>query len=256
MTTINVCMCYFAVGGAEIFWSRLAKKLPQYKWLFTTEVKPEADVVVYSNDHKFYLQARNLNKPVIQRMTGPRSYTLPQPEDLAAVICTSQAGWEASRFDGKQLIYNGIDLEYLKTIQPIKCDLLYGCARVGVGQQVEKAIHYAEEHGRHLTVLGGKQHLTEDTYDVLKKRYKDVAWTGLVEEETALGYVAGCNSGIMPTSVHGISNFLIECVGLGKTVISLGSAEIPLLTNIDINQTAARYQKLIDSITKSTNNHL
>jgi glycosyltransferase involved in cell wall biosynthesis len=248
MTTINVCMCYFAVGGAEIFWSRLSKKLPQYKWLFTTEVKPEADVVVYSNDHKFYLQARNLNKPVIQRMTGPRSYTLPQPEDLAAVICTSQAGWEASSFDGKQLIYNGIDLEYLKTIQPIKCELLYSPARQGVGQCIDTAIQYAREQKQHLTVLGDRQHLAENTAKLLRTKYPDVAWPGLVAEPIALGYMKGCEAYVMPTPVAGVSNALIEAVAFGKPIINLGHAEIPFLTNIDLNQTASKYDELIRKV--------
>jgi hypothetical protein len=248
MAKVNVCMGIWGVGGAERFWERLARKLPQYTWAFTTEVQSTSNLIVYSNDHRFYLQARNYNLPTIQRMTGPRSYTLPQPLDLAAVVCSSKAGFEVSQHPRKQLIYNGIDLGHLKTIKPIPCDLLYAPARNGKGQCIETAIQYAQEQRRSLTVLGDRQHLAENTAEVLRRRYPKVNWPGLVAEDVALGYVKGCNEAIMPTPVHGVSNFLIEAVALHKPIINLGNAEIPLYENLDLNNTAAKYQELFERV--------
>ena len=132
---INITMDFWGVGGAERFWQRLSRKMPQYEWLFTTAVDTNADLVIYSNNHKFYEQAKALNKPIVMRLTGPRSYVLPQPNDLAALICSSKAGYALSTHPKKILIYNGIDFDHLKTIKPIPCDLLMGSARVGVGQK-------------------------------------------------------------------------------------------------------------------------
>ena len=82
MKKISVCMEHWAVGGAERFWERMSRALPQYQWEFSKSVKSDADIVIYSNSHKFYDQAKKLNKPVIFRLTGPRSYKLPQMKDL------------------------------------------------------------------------------------------------------------------------------------------------------------------------------
>lgn len=244
---VNVCLEYWAVGGAERFFQRLSRKLPQYKWIFTKQMSEQADIVIYSNAHKFYEQAKLLNKPTILRITGPRSYSLPQPEDLRAVICSSNISYGLSKHKNKVLIYNGIDFEMLKCIKPIKNDLLYGCARVGMGQAPEAAIQYALKNNRHLTITGSKQHLAENTYNILRKKYPQVNWTGLLDESTMLRYVKGCKAGIMPTSVHGISNFIIECVSMDKPLINLGGVEVVNKADIDINITAQKYKKLIEN---------
>lgn len=245
---VNVCMDYWAVGGAERFWQRLSRVVKQHQWIFTTEVDPEADVVIYSNNDKFYHQAKALNKPAVLRITGPRSYSLPQHNDLAAVICTSQKSYELSKHERKVLIYNGVDISKFDSIQPIECDLLYGCARVGLGQKPEVAIKYAKNNNRHITITGSRQHLAEKTYNVLKKKYPEVNWTGLIEEDEMFRYIKGCKAGIMPTSVHGVSNFIIECVAADKPIINLGGVEIPDKKQIDIGNAAYQYNKLLSHL--------
>jgi hypothetical protein len=247
MKTINVCLGIWGTGGAERGYQRIADKLPEYRWLFTTKVDPNSDLVMYSNDHKFYEQAKQHNIPTILRLTGPRSYSKPQPDDLKTVICSNQKAYELSQHKNKHLIYNGIDLDMVSRVKPIKCDLLYGCARVGVGQKVDVAIKYAIDNNRHLTVTGARQHLAEDTYDKLKKKYQQVNWTGLLDEDTMLRYIKGCKAGIMPTSVHGLSNFIIELVACDKPIINLGGVETVNKGQIDINVTAQKYRELIES---------
>lgn len=244
---IDICLDYWKVGGAEIGYKRIASKLPQHTWLFTTEVDPKADLVIYSNNHRFYEQAKQLNKPAIQRTTGPRSFSLPQPSDLKAVICSSLKGYEITKHANKHLIYNGIDLDHIANIQPMPCELLYAPSRIGVGQCVETAIIYAQQHNKQLTVLGGKQHLVEDTYKILKRKYPKVNWTGLVEPDIASAYIKGCKEYICPTSVHGISNAIIECVAWDKPIINLGSVELPPKDQIDIRIAAKKYDELIKS---------
>jgi hypothetical protein len=245
---INICLDVWSVGGAELGYKRIASKLPNYSWSFTTDVDPNANLVIYSNNHRFYDQAKALNLPTIQRTTGPRSYSLPQPNDLKAVICSSIKGYEITKHHNKHLIYNGIDFEHLKAITPIPCDLLYAPARIGVGQCVETAIKYSKEHRRHLTVLGGKQHLHEDTYKILKRKYPEVCWTGLVDPNVASSYIKGCKAYICPTKTHGVSNAIIECVAQDKTIINLGGVEIPPKDQIDINVAANKYDALIKSV--------
>ena len=245
---INVCLDVWAIGGAELGYKRIASKLPQYQWLFTTNVDPSANLVIYSNNHRFYDQAKKLNIPIIQRTTGPRSYSLPQPIDLKAVICSSKKGYDITNHPNKHLIYNGIDLENLTNINAIECDLLYAPARVGIGQMVEDAIQYAQQHKRHLTVLGAKQHLQENTYDVLRSKYPQVRWTGLVDPEVASAYIKGCKAYICPTKTHGVSNAIIEAVANDKSIINLGGVEVPAKQDIDLNVTAKKYDELIRAI--------
>ncbi|MFA5023393.1 MAG: hypothetical protein WC523_00350 [Patescibacteria group bacterium] len=250
MKCINICLEVWAVGGAEIGYKRVATKLNNYKWLFTNKVSESADLVIYSNSNKFYDQAKRLNIPVIQRMTGPRSYQLKQPNDLSAVICSSLSGWNASTHSKKNLIYNGVDIEYINKISPIFSDILYAPARIGLGQEVELAIKYAKYNNRNITVLGSRQHVAEDTYGILKKRYPWVNWTGLVDVDVASAYIKGCNSYICPTKTHGVSNAIIEAVAHGKEIINLGNVEIPPKDQIDINITAEKYNNLIKTILK------
>jgi glycosyltransferase involved in cell wall biosynthesis len=250
MKIVNVCLGIWAVGGAERGYQRIADKLPEYKWLFTTKVDPTANLVIYSNTHEFYKQAKRIGVPAILRVTGPRSYSIPQPDDLGAVVCSSKKSYEISRHKNKYLIYNGIDFSMIDKIKLTKCDLLYGCARIGLGQQVEKAIKYAIKNNRHLTVTGAKQHVTENVYDTLRKKYPQVRWTGLLDEETMLSYVKGCKEGIMPTSVHGLSNFIIELAACGKPLINLGGVETVNKEDIDINVTARKYKELIEEHSK------
>lgn len=245
---INICLDIWATGGAEIGYKRIIDKLPQYKWLLTTDVDPTANLVIYSNNHRFYKQSKQYNIPAILRTTGPRSFNIPQPAGLKAVICSSKKSYELAGHPNKCLIYNGIDLDWLNKIEALDCDLLYSPARVGVGQQVEKAIQYAQQNNRHLTVLGDRQHLAENTYDILKKKYPAVHWTGLLDNNQSLRYMKGCKDYIVPTSVHGVSNAVIEAIGFGKNIINLGSVEIPSKEDIDINNTAKKYDELIRSI--------
>lgn len=248
---INVTMDFWGVGGAERFWQRLSKKLPQYEWAFTTEVDPHTDLVIYSNNYRFYEQAKRLNKKVAERVTGPRSYGLVHPSDLSFLICSSKAGFDRIDHSKKCLIYNGIDLDSLKIISPISCDLLYGCARVGIGQAPEKAIQYAIKNSRHLTITGSRQHLAENTYKELKSKYPQVCFTGLLDEDVMLGYIKGCKAGIMPTSTHGLSNFVLELVACDKPLINIGNVEVPNKNDIDINITAKKYNELISPILDS-----
>lgn len=254
MKTICICMNVWATGGAENFYHRLAAKLPQYQWLFDNKVNPEADLIIYSNDHKFYDQAKKLNKPTILRITGPRSHSLPQPADLKAVICSTQKSHQLSQHPQKTLIFNGVDFDHIASIKPIKCDLLYAPARIGLGQKVEDAIKYAIKHNRHLTVLGAKQHVQENTYDLLRTRYTQINWAGLVAPDVASAYIKGCNEYICPTSAHGVSNAIIECVVNDKPIINLGGVEIPNKSNIDLNNTARLFQELIERILNSGKN--
>jgi len=248
---INICMNFWAMGGAEIGYKRIAAKLSEYEWLFTTEVDSKSDLVIYSNNDKYYHQAKKYNIPTILRTTGPRSYNIVQPLDLAAVICSSKKAYKLSKHPKKQLIYNGIDFEHLATIKPIKCDILYAPARQGMGQKIEVAAEWARSHNRKLTCLGDKQHLVEDTATVLRRKYPEVVWTGLVDNNTALGYIRGCNSGIMPTSTHGVSNFIIECVAADKPIINIGGVEIPDKKDIDLNNTVNSYRLLIENVLKT-----
>lgn len=246
---INICLGIWATGGAEIGYRRIVTKLQQYEWAMTTKVDESAGLIIYSNSHIFYEQAKALGIPAIQRMTGPRSYSLPQPSELKAVICSSKAGYDISRHHNKHLIYNGIDFDEISVIEPISCDMLYAPARIGLGQCVEDAIIYAMQHNRQLTVLGAQQHVQENTYDVLRIKYPMVHWIGLVEPKIASAYIKGCNTYICPTKTHGVSNAIIEAVANDKEIINLGGVEIPPKSEIDINVTARKYDELIKSIT-------
>jgi hypothetical protein len=248
MIVINVCLDYWAIGGSELGYKRIASKLPQYDWKFVTKVDKNCDLVIYSNNHRFYEQAKALGKSVIQRTTGPRSYNLPQPDDLCAVICSSKQGYQITKHRNRHLIYNGIDFTHINTIIPISNDLLYAPARIGVGQCVEDAIKYAKNNNRHLTVLGAKQHLNENTYEELKFKYPNVNWTGLVDPDVASAYIKGCVSYICPTKVHGVSNAIIEAVANRKEIINIGQVEIPPIEEIDINLTAKKYNSIIQNI--------
>jgi hypothetical protein len=243
---INICLdIWGTVGGAEIGYKRIATKLPHYEWLFTINVDPSANLVIYSNNHRFYTQAKIHSIPAIQRTTGPRSFSLPQPVDLVAVICSSKKGYEITNHINKHLIYNGVDFDFIKSVQPITCDLLYAPARIGKGQCVEDAIIYAIRNKRNLTVLGAKQHVQENTFDALKKKYPFVNWTGLVTPDIASSYIKGCKTYICPTKVHGVSNAIIEAVANDKEIINLGNVEIPDKKNIDINTTVEKYDAII-----------
>ena len=248
MIKINVAMNYWATGGAENFYRRLAAKLTQYDWTFTTDVDPEADLVIYSNDHKFYLQAKHRNKPTILRITGPRSYSLPQPDDLAAVVCSSARSYVLSVHSNRVLIYNGVDLELIRAIEPIPCQLLTSESRIGSGQHIEDAIRFAQSQGKQLTCLGAKQHVAENTYELLKAKYPQVHWIGLVDPTTALRYIKGCEALVIASPNHGVSNSLIEATVMGKQVYNLGGVETPPLDQLDLNLTAAKYDSLIQSV--------
>lgn len=248
---INVCLNYWAIGGAENFYHRLADSLPQYEWSFTKKVEPNSDIVVYSNDHSFYKQSKKIGIPAIMRVTGPRSYSLPQPDDLEFVICSSKKSYELSTHSRKKLIYNGINFEHLASIKPIHCQLLVSEARIGVGQKVEKAIKYSIEHKKHLTCLGSRQHLAENTYDQLKSKYPNVTFTGLVKPDVSLQYIKGCEALVIASGTHGISNSLLEATALDKPIINLGGVETVDKKDINIKDTAIEYDNLFKSILAS-----
>jgi hypothetical protein len=240
---IAIALKYWAIGGAEVGYRRLSNALP-YDFDFVTAITQPYDVVIYSNSHDFYKQAKSVGcKKIIQRTTGPRSYNLPQPNDLHAIVCSSVKAYNKSQHPNKVLIYN---LPPSEPAKPIKCDLLYSPARIGVGQCVDKACDYAYQNQRLLTVLGGKQHLHEDTYYELQRRYPEVQWTGVVNPTKALRYMKGCEDYIVPTSVHGVSNAVIEAVAMNKNIINLGGVEVPDKENIDPSETLKKWIKLLE----------
>lgn len=248
MKTICVCCNIFAVGGLEIGFYRLAKALPQYKWVFDTNVV-KSDVLIYNNDDRFYHQAKQLGmNNIILRYSGPRSYNLPAHEDLAAVICSSQTSYDLCGHPRKRLIYNGIDLDYVAGIKPIKCQALVANSRVGKGQAVDVAIKWAAQNKKHLTVLGGRQHLHENTYEELKKQFPWVCWPGLVTPEVASAYIKGCDIYVMPTKIAGISNAIIEAVINNKPIVNIGNVELPPKDQIDIKVSASKYDELIKGL--------
>lgn len=243
---ITVLLNYWAIGGAENGYKRLAAALPQYEWKFATELTEPTDVVIYSNDHRFYEQAKALKIPkIIQRTTGKRSHGLPQPDDLHALVCSSQEAFDKSEHPRKVMIYNGVDISRLQWLRPIACDLLYAPARVGVGQRVSVAAEWARVNNRHLTCLGSRQHLDENTYEELQQQYPEVNWVGLVNPTKATRYIAGCKDYICPTPNHGVSNAIIEAVALGKCIINLGGVEVPCIEGIDINLMKRKWYKIL-----------
>lgn len=248
---ICVCMGYWGeAGGAESGWRRLFEALSQYEWVEVTKAEL-CDVLIYSNNKEFYDQAKKVGvKHIIQRTTGVRSYGLPQPDDLAAVICSSKKAYNLSKHPKRVLIYNGVDIDYLKSLEPINCDLLAASARVGVGQKIDVAIQYAKKHNRRLTVLGGKQHLHEDTYNQLVKAHPKVEWTGVVDMEEAVRFIAGCQALLHTNPSHGIANSVIESMVFNKEIINLSGAELekPPMEEIDIKIMSSKYQKLLSSL--------
>ena len=250
MKTINVVMDYL-IGGALVGLERIAFKLPQYNWKFTTEVLKGADIVLYMNNHRHYEKAKQLNiKHIIQRKTGTRSLPIPEPDDLKAVICGSKISYDNSKHDNKILIYNGVDLEYISSIEPKKdVDLLIAESRIGIGQQIHRGCEFAIENKRHLTILGSGKGLNENTYDIWRKRYSQPNWVGRVNPDEALSYIKGCNSIIVSNPAHGVANQIIEALMMNKEIITLcNGLEIPPKDQLDINITAEKYKKLIDEI--------
>ena len=67
---VNVVMDYL-IGGAYVGNRRVADALPQYTWVFSAEVDPKADVVLYMNSNRHYERTKALGiKHIIQRKTG------------------------------------------------------------------------------------------------------------------------------------------------------------------------------------------
>jgi hypothetical protein len=245
---INVVMD-FLVGGAFVGLSRIADKLPEYTWTFTTEAQP-ADLTLYLNNHRHYERAKQLGiKHIIQRKTGERSLKVPTPADLDAVICASLKSFNHTTHSRKCLIYNGLDLQHLSTIIPqLNIDLLVGESRIGQGQRVDLACEYALKHNRHLTILGDKANLAEDTYYVLKAAYPQFRWVGQVSPDVALSYIKGCQAIIVSNPSHGCANQIIESLCLGRQIITLADLEIPPIDQLDLNLTAKKYRELFESL--------
>lgn len=251
MKNINVVMDY-KVGGAYIGLDRISKSLSsEYKWNFTTEIDPKADLVIYMNNHRHYVKAKEYKiKHIIQRKTGVRSLAVQTPNDLDAVICASKRSYEIVNHPKKILIYNGIDLDHINTIKPKEnIDLLIAETRIGVGQRAHLGCEYAINHKRKLTILGNGKGLEEDTYDILRKKYPQHNWVGRVSPDEALAYIKGCNAIIVSNPSHGVANQIIEAHAMNKEVIMLcDGLEIPPKDQLDINITAKKYKELIDEI--------
>ena len=249
---INVVMDYL-VGGAYVGLLRIASKLPQYSWSFTTKVEQQADIVLYMNNHIHYERAKSFGiRHIIQRKTGERSLVVQTPEDLDAVICASKRSYEYTKHSKKILIYNGIDFEQLSHIIPKpNIDLLVAESRIGVGQRVNLACQYAIEHKQHLTILGSKANLVEDTYYKLKASYPQFNWIGTVGMEEALSYIKGCSALIICNPSHGVANQSIEGVAMDKKIVNLANLEIPDKRDIDINVTAKKYDDLFKTLLDS-----
>jgi hypothetical protein len=240
----------FLVGGAFVGLTRIANALSEYTWVFTTEVQP-SDVVLYLNNHRHYERAKQLGiKHIIQRKTGERSLKVPTPADLDAVICASLKSFNYTQHKRKILIYNGLDLQHLSTIIPQpNIDLLVGESRIGKGQCVDLACEYALKHNRHLTILGDKANLAEDTYYTLKAAYPQFSWIGQVSPDVALSYIKGCSAIIVGNKAHGVSNTSIEATLMGRQIIDLtGCLEIPPIDQLDLNITAKKYRELLESL--------
>lgn len=251
MITINVVMDVLT-GGALTGLQRVSKSLPQYNWTFTTDVLYNADIVLYMNNHRHYKRAKELKiSHIIQRKTGIRSFKVQEPDDLIAVICASKASFNNSRHLRKQLIYNGIDFDYLKTILP-KPNIRWLCceSRHGAGQRTETSIQYAIKHNKHLTILGSGEGVAEDTYNRIQKKYPQCFWVGRVSPEEALSYIKGCEAILIANPSHGCANQIIEATAMDKQIIDLSPTllEIPPKNEIDINITAQKYSDLIESI--------
>lgn len=248
MKKINVVMSYM-VGGALTGMKRISSAMPQYDWIFTTN-PVQSDMCIYMNDHKHYLSAKKLGiKHIVQRKTGIRSLKVQEPSDLSAVICASERSYNNSKHPKKTLIYNGVDLGFLKTIKPEpNIDLVIAESRIGKGQAVEKSIQYALKNKRDLTILGSGEGLAESTYRKLKKKYPQFNWVGRVPADKALSYIKGSNGIIISNPSHGIANQVIEALAMDKPIINLGGVEVPPKSEIDINITVQKYNSLIKSI--------
>jgi len=248
MVKINVCMGYL-IGGAYIGMLRIAKALPQYEWCFSTTIDKDAGIVIYMNEHRFYQDAKRLKIPhIIQRKTGIRSLKVKEPADLDAVVCGSAVSYKNSSHKKRVLIYNGIDLEHLKTIKlKPNVEWLIAESRIGIGQQVEKSIKHAIKHSKHLTILGSGKGVAENTYDNLRKKYPMCSWVGRVSPDEALSYIKGCNAIIVSNPSHGVANQILEATMFDKKIINFGNCEIPNKADIDINVTARKYKELINS---------
>lgn len=251
MIIINVVMDYL-IGGAFVGTKRITDKLKHYVWNFSTEVRTKSDIVLYMNNHRHYEAAKLLRiKYIIQRKTGERSLKVPNPEDLSAIICASKKSFEQTNHSKKVLIYNGIDFDLIKSIMPKpNIDLLVAESRIGTGQRVDLACDYAIGQKRHLTILGSKANLIEDTYFKLKSAYPQFDWIGTVSEKEALSYIKGCNAIIVSNQSHGVANQIIESLSMDKQIIRFAEIEIPSKQDIDINITARKYDELIKSIIK------
>lgn len=252
---INVVMDAL-IGGAYVGLLRIAHKLDIYHWSFSTEVQPDADIILYMNNNRHYEKAKKLGiKYVIQRKTGERSLKVPTPDDLAAVICGSKKSFSHTQHPKKVLIYNGIDFDHLKTIQPkSNISLLVAESRIGQGQRIHLACEYAIKHKKHLTILGSGEGVAENTHAVLRSKYPQFNWVGRVEPDVALAYIKGCEAIIVSNPAHGVANQILEAISMDKPVINLANCEIPNKSDIDLNNTARLYKELIERILNSGKN--
>ncbi len=255
---INVVLDYL-IGGAYIGLLRIAHKLDTYDWSFTTDVQPGVDIVLYMNNNRHYDRAKKLGiKHIIQRKTGERSLKVPTPDDLASVICGSKKSFSHTQHPNKVLIYNGIDFDHLKTIQPKpNISLLVAESRIGIGQAVHLACEYAIKHKKHLTILGSGEGVAENTHSLLRAKYSQFNWVGRVEPDVALAYIKGCEAIIVSNPAHGVANQCLEATALNKPIIDLTPnkiLEIPNKSDIDLNNTARLYQELIERILNSGKN--
>ena len=161
---------------------------------------------------------------------------------LSAVIASTNGTIEPIskliRLEKIHLIYNGVDVDYLQSIEPNRLgfddnDILIGRAsRFGRGKNLSLLIKATREivkehpHVR-LVLVGGNSKLSEglsDEESYLRDQAKDlpdhIIFTGQVEDPESL--IAGFDIGTCSSRPNneGIPNSLIECMALKKPVIS------------------------------------
>lgn len=234
-------------GGAKLFFDNLTKHLPQFNLHFTQGAIPaNSDVLIYGNRHDFYTQAKALNIPkIIQRTQGQRAMNLQQPEDLHAVVCSSQKSYQLSTHPNKTYICNGIDYALADSLKPINCDLLCAESRIAKGQRIGEAIQWAVKHNRRITILGSKQGSAEKVDEQLKIKYPNCEWVGLVDYTTSLQYIKGCKELVVASPAHGLSNSVLAATYFQKPIQNIGGVEIPI-TVPDMKVTAENYIDLIN----------
>lgn len=208
-------------------WDKITKYLSENK----------IDLVQYGNKLQYKQCAIKAGVPVIvERTAGPRSCKLDR-SGITHVISSTKGTVPLiqSNYKGQiSIIYNGLDLNRFKSIQPnrlhFKPDdiVVCYCARMGgVGQGFEillQAILQARKtHDIKLVLIGDKpEHSAEDIRPKLRKLAKpmgeDCVFTGALDNP--LPVMAGADIYVCPARHHGISNSILEACALKKPIIA------------------------------------